>query len=109
MEEAGCARMAEREFSYWWHLGRLRIIETYLQKATKDKNDVRILNVGCGTGGTVATLERYGTVDNVDGSDDAIAFMRQLGYMRVKKMDGMKLPYNDKIYDVVAAFDVLEH
>src|ERR1035438_3594440 len=109
MEEVEYARMAERESSYWWHVGRLRIIETYLQKATKGKKDVRILNVGGGTGGTLATLERYGTVDNVDGSDDAIAFMRQLGYTRVKKMDGMKLPYKDKAYDMVGAFDVLEN
>jgi SAM-dependent methyltransferase len=109
MEEVEYARMAEREFSYWWHVGRLRIIETYLQKATKAKKDVQILNVGCGTGGTLSTLERYGTVDNVDGSDDAIAFVRQLGYTRVKKMDGAELPYKDKVYDVVGAFDVLEH
>lgn len=109
MKQVEYTRMAERESSYWWHLGRLRIIETYLQKAAKGKKDIHILNVGCGTGGTIAALEKYGTVDNVDISDDAIAFMKQLGYNRVKKVDGVKLPYKDKTYDLVVAFDVLEH
>lgn len=109
MKKVEYARMADREKSYWWHLGRLRIIETYLQQATKGKTDVKILNVGAGTGGTLAMLERYGTVDNVDISDDAIAFIKRLGYDRIKKVDGIKLPYKDKSYDIVGAFDVLEH
>lgn len=111
MKKAEYARMAERESSYWWHLGRLRIIETYLQQATKgkDKKKVRILNIGAGTGGTLAMLEKYGVVDNADISDDAIAFMKQLGYSRIDKVDGIDLPYKDKTYDIVGAFDVLEH
>jgi SAM-dependent methyltransferase len=109
MKEVEYARLAEHEFSYWWHVGRLKIIETYLQKVTKGKKDARILNVGCGTGGTLATLERYGSVDNVDVSDDALAFMRQHGYTSVQRVDGTKLPCQDEVYDIVGAFDVLEH
>lgn len=103
------ARMAEREANYWWHVGRLKIIETYLEKTTRGKRDVRILNVGCGTGGTMPVLERYGTVDSVDVSDEAIASMRRLGYNRVQKMTGPELPCLDASYDIVGAFDVLEH
>lgn len=109
MNEAEYARLAEREFSYWWHVGRLRIIESYLRKQARGKKDLRILNVGCGTGGTIATLERYGTVDNVDASDEAVTRMQQLGYQRVRKIDGAELPYPEKTYDIVGAFDVLEH
>ncbi|MDL2341613.1 MAG: class I SAM-dependent methyltransferase [Patescibacteria group bacterium] len=102
-------RMASREKNYWWHLGRLRIVETYIKKISNDRKDIKILNVGCGTGGTISLLEKYGRVENVDISDDAIAFMRQNGFKNVSKVTGIELPYNDNEFDIIVALDVLEH
>jgi len=101
--------MAHYEQTYWWHLGRLRIIETFLKKARGQKRGAKILNIGCGTGGTIDTLEHYGTVDNVDISDEAIAFVKQKGYKNLTKVSDITLPFASKTYDVVGAFDVLEH
>jgi ubiquinone/menaquinone biosynthesis C-methylase UbiE len=113
MKVAEYTRMAKWEETYWWHLGRLRIIETYLRHALKKrksvKGDPKILNVGCGTGGTIDALEKLGEVDNVDISDDAIRFMKQRGYERITKVNGIALPFRDKAYDIVGGFDVLEH
>lgn len=109
MKKSEYARMAERERTYWWHLGRLKIIETYIQRAKGQKNKIKMLNVGCGTGGTIDMLEQFGKVDNVDISDDAIKFMEQNGYTNIVKVDDIKLPFKDKTYDIVGAFDVLEH
>src|SRR5215469_2709094 len=109
MEKTEYLRMAEHEESYWWHLGRLRIIETYLGKVVKNRPGIRMLNVGCGTGSTVPVLEKYGEVDNTDVSEDAISYMLRRGYHRVRMADGVSLPYSDKSFDVVCAFDILEH
>jgi len=54
-------------------------------------------------------LEKFGEVDNVDISDEAIKFMKDRGYKRLFKGDGIDLPFKDKTYDIVGAFDVLEH
>jgi SAM-dependent methyltransferase len=102
------ATMAERERSYWWHVGRLAIIDSWLKNWVKPKNNAKILNVGCGTGGTLPVLEKYGAVSNVDVSDEAIKFMKKSGY-KVDKINGTKLPYKANTYDLVVAFDVLEH
>ena len=110
MKKAEYARMAEREQTYWWHIGRFRIMESYLGLATRgvDKKKTKILNIGCGTGGTIKVLEQFGTVENVDVSVDAIKLMKKAGYS-VTKVDGIKLPYKNNSFDIVGAFDVLEH
>ncbi len=109
MKQTEYAQMAEQERTYWWHKGRARIIESYLENTAAGPRKSKILNVGCGTGGTVTLLERYGVVDNVDTSDVALAFMKQGGYRRLTKVTGTTLPFADKTYDLVVAFDVLEH
>ena len=109
MKSVEYATMAEREQSYWWHLGRLYIIQAYIQRATARKKTVKIMNIGCGTGGTIDMLESFGVVDNVDISDDAIRFMKEHGYKRITKVHDIELPFKNKSYDVVGAFDVLEH
>lgn len=109
MKTVEYATMAEREQTYWWHLGRLQIISSYMSKVVKDKSIRKIVNVGCGTGGTVDMLESFGVVDNVDISDEAIRFMKNRGYTRLTKVDSTKLPFKSKSYDIVGAFDVLEH
>jgi len=101
--------MAEREQSYWWHLGRLRIIQTYIRGLKGNKKSFIIMNIGCGTGGTIDMLEQFGVTDNVDISDDAIAYMKLRGYKRLTKVEGLEVPFKDKTYDLVGAFDVLEH
>ncbi len=110
MKKAEYARMAEREQTYWWHIGRFRIMESYLGLATKGakKQKTKILNIGCGTGGTIKILEQFGSVENVDVSDDAIKLMKKAGYS-VTKVSGIKLPFKEATFNVVGAFDVLEH
>ena len=109
MKKSEYARLAEFEQDYWWHQGRLEIIRTYLKRTSGNSSNLTILNVGCGTGGTIDMLEKFGKVDNVDISDEAIAFMNRLGYGNTTKVDGIDLPFGDKTYDIVGAFDVLEH
>lgn len=109
MKKIEYTNMAEREQNYWWHLGRLRIIESYIERIKGKKKLFKIMNIGCGTGGTIDMLEKYGTTENVDISDDAIDYMKQRGYKRLHKVDDLEVPFKDKTFDLVGAYDVLEH
>lgn len=97
--------MAALENNYWWFVGRQSIIDQQLKALGKN---LRILNIGSGTGGLVPVLSCYGKVTNVETSDEAIKFLKQKG-MKVTKVKGLKLPFGPKSFDLVIATDVLEH
>lgn len=101
-------RMAELEDTYWWHVGRKSIIWFQLKRLGLPP-DASILNIGCGTGGMIPIIQQYGSVENVDVSDEAADYVRQRGLGEVHRVDGVHLPFGDGHFDVVVATDVLEH
>lgn len=107
MKKKAYSELATLETTFWWHVGRMNIIDKQLGELPGKKTR-KILNIGAGTGGTIPTLEKHGSVTNVDTSDDAIALLKKSGY-EVKKISGGKLPFKDNEFDVITALDVLEH
>lgn len=99
------------EQSHWWYTGRRRIIASFVEdicSRVKDRRP-RILDVGCGTGANLLLLSKYGDAEGVDVSDDALAFCRERGLDRVTKGAGEELPHAEGTFDLVTAFDVVEH
>ncbi|HEX3251895.1 MAG TPA: class I SAM-dependent methyltransferase [Pyrinomonadaceae bacterium] len=99
------------EQSHWWHIGRRRILATFVENICREVTDrrARILDVGCGTGANLLMLSKYGDAEGVDVSEDALAFCRERGLDKVKLGAAEQLPYDDATFDLVTAFDVVEH
>lgn len=99
------------EQSHWWHIGRRRIIASFVEEICRRVTDrrPRILDVGCGTGANLLMLSQYGDAEGVDISQDALAFCRDRGLDKVRLGAGEKLPYDDGTFDLVTALDVVEH
>lgn len=99
------------EQSHWWHTGRRRILAGFVEEICSRVTDrrPRILDVGCGTGANLLMLSAYGDAEGVDVSEDALAFCRERGLDHVKHGAGEELPYEDGMFDLVTAFDVVEH
>lgn len=110
MQQHTYAIMNRVEDSHWWYVGRRAILESFLQEiieksATKNP---RILDVGCGTGGNLEMLQKFGAAEGVDVSDDALEFCQSKG-LTVHKGLAEEMPFEDELFDIVTALDVVEH
>jgi SAM-dependent methyltransferase len=54
-------------------------------------------------------LANYGEAEGVDVSEEALAFCRARGLDKVRLGAAEELPYEDGTFDLVTAFDVVEH
>lgn len=82
---------------------------TFLEIRSGKKKKKKILDVGCGTGTMLNYLAQHGQVEGIDNSKKAVAFCRQRGFKNTCLGDAQKLPFSDNSFDLVTAFDTLEH
>jgi len=99
-------RLSEHEEWYWWHRARERIVHRALERWAPQRP--RILDVGCGTGHTTASLRRFGPVVGIDLGAAALAVARGRN-LDVARSSASRLPVPRACFDVAVALDVLEH
>ena len=116
MESFLYGELARAEEAHWWARGRRAILGSLLERQVEAllpgrKGALELLDVGCGTGYLLQLLRTFGNVEGLETSPDARAIARQrLGdslVLHERPLPG-GLP-EGKRYDVVTAFDVLEH
>jgi SAM-dependent methyltransferase len=98
-------KLNKLERKYWWFLAKRNYISKLLPKSAKIW---KILDLGCGTGGTSKYLEKWGTVDRIEQSGYAHKFLDQKK-LKYKKGDIGRIRLKKNYYDLVCLFDVLYH
>lgn len=102
-------RMYELEDSYWWFQGRLRMIQAILDEYLPfEPKPGRVLDMGCGTGLMLKTLEDWKPV-GADFSGLALQFCHSRGLKNNVRADVIHLPFKDNSLDLILALDLIEH
>ncbi len=105
METELFSRFFAVEDRHWWFVGRRQIV---LDQLAAYWTQGPVLDLGCGTGGVLKHLLRFGDAVGVDPSPEAAGYCRRRG-LPVALASGHCLPFADATFGAVLALDVIEH
>ena len=104
-------QLAETEDRHWWHQSRLALAGRFIDRMGLG-DGARILDVGCGAGGTTRFLQRYGTVLGLDRSEHSLEHARRKApTARLVQADANNLGrlFAPSSFDLITFFNVLYH
>jgi SAM-dependent methyltransferase len=109
MERVIYHKTAAIEDIHWWFIGRRFITEQIIQGLSL-QNNAEILEVGCGTGGNLGLLAKYGQVYGVELDEQALEYSRKrkIGTILQGSLPD-EIPFADRLFDLIVMTDVLEH
>lgn len=111
MNPAAYLEMAETEAKHWWFSGRRAILSEIIASLNITRN-AKILEVGCGTGGNLQMLAKFGEVSalEMDSNARGIALNKTNNLYDIRSgYCPNEIPFHDQQFDLICMFDVLEH
>ena len=109
MERVVYDRMRALELTHWWFVARRAILTRLLGDLPLPPR-ARVLEAGCGVGGNLEMLRRFGEVEAMEPDAESRAYVAErygLTPSDGRLPDG--LPYAPASFDLVCALDVVEH
>lgn len=98
------------EKTHWWFQARLHILSSQIKKRiVKSNKPLKILNVGVASGATTLMLEKFGEVTSVEYDKECCLFLQNELNIEVVNASLTELPFENDTFDLVCAFDVVEH
>lgn len=111
MERDEYSKMYDLEASYWWFLGKQSLVKSQIGRLPLPGfKEVRLLDVGAGTGIIMKVLEKFGKVCGMELSLEAIGFLKRRNLDPIVRSDANDaLPFRNETFTVITCLDVLEH
>lgn len=93
----------------FWFKAKNDLIGVLAEKACEKGKQLRILNIGAGTGDDLEVLRKFGKNYVIDLDKDALSVIDDKFCEEKLVGDACALPYDDNFFDVAVSFDVFEH
>ena len=97
--------------THWWFRARNLIIKTIINSIFKNKKNLKILDMGCGSGANLKMLSEYGNVFAMEPSEEFIEYASKEN-PDCKILQGAmpdNNPYKNEKFDLIVSLDVIEH
>lgn len=103
--------MFDLEDRHWWFQGRWRMVRRAVERLAPASGAAgrRLLDIGCGTGMFLQRQPFAARSVGLDASRRALGFTRRRGGGPLVCGDSQRLPFADSCFDLVTAFDLIEH
>lgn len=109
MERAIYDQMRMLQQDHWWFAARREILRGEIARLPLPR-PAQILEAGCGPGGNLAMLKRFGTVAAIEPDEASRAYAAETNAVDVRHgLLPQAVPDFGRPFDLVAAFDVIEH
>ena len=109
MDRVAYETFRELEHSHFWFVSRRRIFFDQLDRLLPKSPGNKVLEIGCGAGGMLGPLQRYGDITGLDIDHEFVGVCRERGFRHVLCGSGYELPFPDDSFDLVCLFDTIEH
>lgn len=109
MEGVAYQQFLKLENEHWWFIGRRRSYFAILERFLPARRDLRIADLGCGVGGMLPELQRFGRVVGIDADPQSVAICRARGFPDSFVGPADRIPLAAASHDLVTYFDCIEH
>ncbi len=93
----------------WWFTVRRKILKERVAHLLGNPQNLSILNTGAATGSTSEMLTAFGNVVSLEYDAECCAFTREFMSPPMVLGSILDLPFGSESFDLVCAFDVIEH
>lgn len=101
-------KMHALEHAHWWFQGTRESCFGMLEPYLADRRALRILDVGCGTGGNIERLQQWGTTQGIDLDPLCVDYCRKKGLdVTVGSLTDLHVP--PASFDLITIFDALTY
>jgi SAM-dependent methyltransferase len=109
MERSFLDKYHRIEREHWWFRVRGSIIGDLISGYSGTGEEKKILNVGAATGRSTEILQPFGRVKSLEFDGPSYEYCRDILKLDIVQGSVTELPFEDDSFDLVCAFDVIEH